>query len=124
MIGTYVLSSGYYDAYYKRAQKVRTKLIQEVNAAFEQYDLLIGPTSPNPAFPLGSKNADPLSLYLEDVMTVAVNLVGIPAISIPLGTSGGMPVGLQLMAPQRAERRLLEAAGAVEAVIGDWSVAA
>jgi len=123
MIGTYVLSSGYYDAYYKRAQKVRTKLINEVNDAFSKYDLLIGPTSPSPAFPLGSKINDPLKLYLEDVMTVAVNLVGIPAISIPYAKVDGLPVGLQLMAPQRAENKLLSAAAAVEAVIGDWSSA-
>ncbi|MDB5178783.1 MAG: Glutamyl-tRNA(Gln) amidotransferase subunit [Patescibacteria group bacterium] len=122
MIGTYVLSSGYYDAYYKRAQKVRTQLIGQFNEAFKKYDLLLGPTSPNPAFPLGSKSGDPLALYLEDVMTVAVNLVGIPAVSIPFGTaSGNLPVGLQLMAPQRAERRLLEAAAAAEDLIGDWS---
>jgi aspartyl-tRNA(Asn)/glutamyl-tRNA(Gln) amidotransferase subunit A len=120
MIGTYVLSSGYYDAYYKRAQRVRTKLIGEFNQAFEKYDLLLGPTTPNPAFPLGSKVNDPLALYLEDVMTVAVNLVGIPAISIPMGAVGGLPVGLQLMAPQRAERTLLAASAAVEGLIGDW----
>jgi aspartyl-tRNA(Asn)/glutamyl-tRNA(Gln) amidotransferase subunit A len=120
MIGTYVLSSGYYDAYYKRAQKVRTKLIADFERAFAHYDLLLGPTAPSPAFPLGSKISDPLALYLEDVMTVAVNLVGIPAISLPLGISAGLPVGVQLMAPQRAERPLLQAACAVESIIGDW----
>lgn len=120
IIGTYVLSSGYYDAYYKRAQRVRTKLIQEFDQAFAKYDLLLGPTAPSPAFPIGSKSQDPLALYLEDVMTVAVNLVGIPAISLPLGMVKGLPVGCQLMAPQRAERKLLESAAAVEAVIGDW----
>ncbi len=123
MIGTYVLSSGYYDAYYKRAQRVRTKLITEFNTAFQKYDLLMGPTSPSPAFPLGSKAGDPLALYLEDVMTVAVNLVGVPAISIPFAAVGKLPVGLQLIAPQRAERRLLEAAAATERLIGDWSAA-
>jgi aspartyl-tRNA(Asn)/glutamyl-tRNA(Gln) amidotransferase subunit A len=120
IIGTYVLSSGYYDAYYKRAQKVRTKLVDEFRAAFGEYDLLMGPTSPTPAFRIGEKAQDPLALYLLDVMTVAVNLVGIPAISLPLGTEDGLPVGVQLMAPQRAERALLSAAGAVEKVIGDW----
>jgi aspartyl-tRNA(Asn)/glutamyl-tRNA(Gln) amidotransferase subunit A len=120
IIGTYVLSSGYYDAYYKRAQKVRTKLIEQFDHAFKKYDLLLGPTAPSPAFPIGSKIADPLALYLEDVMTVAVNLVGIPAISLPLGLSDGLPVGVQLMAPQRAERALLQTACAVESVIGDW----
>jgi aspartyl-tRNA(Asn)/glutamyl-tRNA(Gln) amidotransferase subunit A len=121
MIGTYVLSSGYYDAYYKRAQRVRTKLIAEFSQAFEKFDLLLGPTAPSPAFRLGEKAGDPLALYLEDVMTVAVNLVGIPAISIPMGTVGGLPVGLQLMAPQRAERQLLAAAAAAEGLIGDWT---
>ncbi|HVQ44641.1 MAG TPA: Asp-tRNA(Asn)/Glu-tRNA(Gln) amidotransferase subunit GatA [Candidatus Saccharimonadia bacterium] len=120
MIGTYVLSSGYYDAYYKRAQKVRTKLIEQFDHAFVKYDLLLGPTSPSPAFPLGSKANDPLALYLEDVMTVAVNLVGIPAISIPFATSDSLPVGLQIMAPQRAEHQLFAAAIATEALIGDW----
>ncbi len=120
MIGTYVLSSGYYDAYYKRAQRVRTLLIREFDQAFKQYDLLLGPTAPSPAFRLGEKSGNPLELYLEDVMTVAVNLVGIPAISIPYGMVGGLPIGLQLMAPQRAERDLLAAAQAAEAVIGDW----
>jgi aspartyl-tRNA(Asn)/glutamyl-tRNA(Gln) amidotransferase subunit A len=121
IIGTYVLSSGYYDAYYKRAQKVRTKLINEICGAFSEYDFLLGPTAPNPAFRLGEKNDEPLALYLEDVMTVTASLVGIPAVSLPLGRVGGLPVGVQLMAPQRAERRLLAAATAVEAVIGDWT---
>ncbi len=120
MIGTYVLSSGYYDAYYKRAQKVRTKLIEEFAAAFAKYDILLGPTAPAPAFKLGEKVGDPLAMYLEDIMTVAVNLVGSPAISLPLGLVDNLPVGVQLMAPQRAERQLLAAAEAVESVIGDW----
>jgi aspartyl-tRNA(Asn)/glutamyl-tRNA(Gln) amidotransferase subunit A len=119
MIGTYVLSSGYYDAYYKRAQKVRTKLINQFDAAFEKYDLLLGPTSPSPAFKIGAKSGDPLALYLEDVMTVAVNLVGIPAISIPFGTVDALPIGLQLMAPQRHERTLLAAACAVESLVAE-----
>jgi aspartyl-tRNA(Asn)/glutamyl-tRNA(Gln) amidotransferase subunit A len=120
MIGTYVLSSGYYDAYYKRAQRLRTKLISEFNESFKKYDLLLGPTSPSPAFKIGEKSGDPLALYLEDVMTVAANLVGIPAISLPMGMVGGLPVGLQLMAPQREERRLLAAACATEGIVGDW----
>ncbi len=115
-----MLSSGYYDAYYKRAQKVRTKLVGEFNDAFKTYDLLLGPTAPSPAFKLGEKTGDPLALYLEDVMTVAVNLVGIPAVSIPFAQVRGLPVGLQLMAPQRQERRLLAAACAAEGIIGDW----
>ncbi len=120
IIGTYVLSSGYYDAYYKRAQKVRTKLVEEFTAAFDKYDLLLGPTAPTPAFDLGANSQDPLAMYLNDVMTVAVNLVGVPAISIPLGTVDKLPVGLQLIAPQRAERNLFAAATAAEAIIGDW----
>ena len=106
ILGTYVLSSGYYDAYYKRAQTVRTELINEFNTAFEQYDFLIGPTAPSTAFKIG-QHSDPLQMYLTDIMTVAVNLVGIPAISIPAGMADGLPVGLQLMAPQRQDKALL-----------------
>ncbi|GAC1370526.1 MAG: Asp-tRNA(Asn)/Glu-tRNA(Gln) amidotransferase subunit GatA [Candidatus Saccharimonadales bacterium] len=120
IIGTYVLSSGYYDAYYKRAQKVRTKLVAEFSAAFEKFDFLLGPTGPTAAFAMGAKAHDPLAMYLNDVMTVAVNLVGSPAISIPLGEVEGLPVGLQLIAPQRAERELLGVAATAEAIIGDW----
>ncbi len=121
LIGTYVLSSGYYDAYYKRAQKVRTKLIGEFNDAFAKYDILIGPTAPTPAFKLGANAQDPLAMYLNDVMTVAVNLVGVAAISIPLGAGNqDLPYGFQLIAPQRAERKLLGVSQTVEALIGDW----
>jgi aspartyl-tRNA(Asn)/glutamyl-tRNA(Gln) amidotransferase subunit A len=117
MIGTYVLSSGYYDAYYKKAQTVRTKLIQEFAAAFEQVDFLLGPTAPMTAFKIGENADDPLQMYLTDIMTVAVNLAGVPAVSIPAGTSDGLPVGLQLIAPQRADRELLAVAAAAEGVI-------
>ena len=110
MIGTYVLSSGYYDAYYKTAQRLRTKLINEFNDAFKQFDFLIGPTAPMTAFPIGANADDPLQMYLTDIMTVAVNLVGIPAISIPAGLVDSLPVGLQLMAPARADRKLLAVA--------------
>lgn len=110
MIGTYVLSSGYYDAYYKKAQQVRTKLIQECNEAFKKYTFLLGPTAPTTAFEIGANTEDPLQMYLTDIMTVAVNLVGSPAISIPAGTVQGMPVGLQLVAPQHYDRQLLELA--------------
>jgi aspartyl-tRNA(Asn)/glutamyl-tRNA(Gln) amidotransferase subunit A len=116
MIGTYVLSSGYYDAYYKKAQTVRTKIINEFAAAFEQVDLLLGPTAPEKAFKIGA-HTDPLKMYLTDIMTVAVNLAGVPAISIPAGEAVGLPVGLQLIAPQRADRQLLEAAKAAEGVL-------
>lgn len=107
MIGTYVLSSGYYDAYYRKAQTVRTKLINECNQAFEQVDFLLGPTAPEIAFKIGANTADPLKMYLTDIMTVAANLTGIPAISIPAGTVENMPVGLQLLAPQHKDRALL-----------------
>lgn len=117
MIGTYVLSSGYYDAYYKRAQTVRTKLINEFNEAFEELDFLIGPTAPSVAFKIGENVSDPLQMYLTDIMTVAANLVGVPAISLPCGTVDGLPVGLQVMAPQRGDRKLLSFAKTVEGLI-------
>ncbi len=114
MIGTYVLSSGYYDAYYKKAQTVRTKLINEFAEAFKTVDFLIGPTAPNVAFKIGENIADPLQMYLTDILTVAANLVGNPSISIPAGLSENLPVGLQLMAPQKADRQLLALAKQVE----------
>ena len=117
MIGTYVLSSGYYDAYYRKAQIVRTKLIRECDEAFQKVDFLAGPVTPNTAFKIGEHVNDPLKMYLEDIMTVAVNLVGIPGMSIPAGTVEGLPVGLQLMAPQRADRDLLSLAKAAERVL-------
>lgn len=117
MIGTYVLSSGYYDAYYKRAQTVRTKLINEFNAAFKQVDFLLGPTSPTTAFKLGENAHDPLKMYLADIMTVAADLTGIPAISVPAGLAGGLPVGLQLMAGMGQDRSLLGAAQATERLL-------
>lgn len=117
IIGTYVLSSGYYDAYYKQAQTVRTKLINEFAAAFDQVDFLVGPTSPTIAFKIGAHTEDPLQMYLTDIMTVAVNLVGAPAISIPAGTSEDMPVGLQLIAAQHKDQQLLAVAKAAEGVI-------
>lgn len=118
MIGTYVLSSGYYDAYYRKAQTVRTKLINECNEAFESVDFMIGPVAPTTAFKIGQNSSDPLQMYLSDVMTVAVNLTGMPAISIPAGTDDGdLPVGLQLMAPQRKDRELLGLAKAAEELL-------
>ena len=117
MIGTYVLSSGYYDAYYKQAQTVRTKLITEFEKAFEQVDFLVGPTAPEIAFKIGENTEDPLKMYLTDIMTVAVNLAGVPAISIPAGTVNNMPVGLQIIAPQRADRALLAVSAATEAIL-------
>lgn len=110
MVGTHVLSSGYYDAYYNKAQTVRTKLINEFNAAFEQVDFLLGPTAPTTAFKIGENSGDPLKMYLTDIMTVAANLVGVPSISVPAGMVDKLPVGLQLMAAQTKDRELLELA--------------
>jgi len=110
MIGAYVLSSGYYDAYYRKAQTVRTKLINEFNTVFKEVDYLVGPTAPTTAFKLGQNTKDPLKMYLADIMTVSANLVGIPAISVPCGDVKDMPVGLQFMAPQRQDRQLLSIA--------------
>lgn len=117
MIGTYVLSSGYYDAYYKKAQQLRTKLINEFTEAFTKVDFLVGPTAPGTAFKIGENAENPLQMYLTDIMTVAANLVGVPAISIPAGSSNGLPVGLQLMAAQKHDRELLGLARATEGVI-------
>ncbi len=114
MIGTHVLSSGFYDAYYKQAQTVRTKLIKEYEKAFLTVDFLIGPTAPTTAFKIGENSNDPLKMYLADVMTVGASLVGSPAISIPVGEHDGLPIGLQIIAPQRADREMLCAAKAVE----------
>jgi aspartyl-tRNA(Asn)/glutamyl-tRNA(Gln) amidotransferase subunit A len=107
MIGTHVLSSGYYDAYYKKAQTVRTKIIQEFEEAFKKFDFLFGPTCPNIAFKIGERTSDPLQMYLTDIMTVAANISGNPAISVPAGESEGLPVGLQLIAPHKGDRALL-----------------
>jgi aspartyl-tRNA(Asn)/glutamyl-tRNA(Gln) amidotransferase subunit A len=116
MIGTHVLSSGYYDAYYKKAQTVRTKLIQEFAKAYEDVDFMLGPVTPEVAFKIGANTEDPLKMYLIDIMTVAINLVGIPAISVPAGDVEGMPVGLQLLAPQRKDAELLQLAALYEAL--------
>jgi aspartyl-tRNA(Asn)/glutamyl-tRNA(Gln) amidotransferase subunit A len=117
MIGTHVLSTGYYDAYYKKAQTVRTKLINEFDEAYQKFDFLIGPVAPTTAFKLGQKQ-DPLQMYLCDVMTAAASIVGNPAISLPAGVdSEGLPVGLQLMAPQRKDSELLALAKKVEEVL-------
>ena len=117
MIGTYVLSSGYYDAYYNQAQKLRTKLIKEFNNAFEKCDFLIGPTAPSIAFKIGGKTDDPLKMYMSDILTVGPSLVGIPAISIPSAMNDNMPVGLQIMAPQKHDKELLEFSKFTETII-------
>ncbi len=118
LIGTYALSSGYYDAYYGRAQRVRTKIAEDFRRAFEQVDLVVTPTSPGVAFPLGAKTGDPLAMYLNDYFTVPMPLAGIPAISIPCGLSEGLPVGFQLAGPAFSENRLFDAAHALERAIG------
>jgi aspartyl-tRNA(Asn)/glutamyl-tRNA(Gln) amidotransferase subunit A len=107
MIGAHVLSSGFYDAYYKKAQTVRTKIINEFEEAFKIYDFLLGPTCASVAFKIGEKTSDPLQMYLTDIMTGAANISGNPAISVPVGESEGLPVGLQLIAPLHADRSLL-----------------
>ena len=115
MLGNYVLSSGYYDAYYKKAQQVRTIVKKEFEKAFENVDLIATPVSPGPAFKLGEKTDDPLTMYLEDIHTVPINPAGIPAISIPAGfTKGNLPVGLQIVGPQLGEEKLFQVASAFE----------
>ncbi len=123
MLGTYALSAGYYDAYYGRAQRVRTKIVVDFDTAFEAVDLILTPTSPTVAFPLGEKTGDPWSMYINDFCTVPMSLAGIPAISIPCGLAddgagGELPVGLQIAGPVFSENRLLDAAYALELAIG------
>ena len=108
MLGTYALSSGYYDAYYKKAQQMRALVTQEFAKAFEQVDVLISPTCPNTAFDLGAKSSDPLAMYLTDIATISANLAGIPGMSVPAGfDKDGMPIGLQILAPQMQDAKLL-----------------
>lgn len=110
MLGTYALSSGYYDAYYKKAQQLRALIKADFDKAFEKVDILISPTCPNTAFEFGSKSEDPLAMYLTDIATISANLAGIPGISVPAGfDASGMPIGLQILAPQLAETKLLNA---------------
>ena len=118
MIGAYVLSSGYYDAYYQRAQLVRTKLINEFTAALKRCDVLLGPTAPVQAFKIGENIADPLAMYLIDIMTVSANLVGVPSISIPVKSPNSLPVGLQLMTAQKQDKLLLDVANKIEEIAG------
>jgi aspartyl-tRNA(Asn)/glutamyl-tRNA(Gln) amidotransferase subunit A len=121
MLGTFALSSGYYDAYYGRAQAVRAKLRSDFDAAFERFDYLLTPTTPEPAFPIGAKTDDPLSMYLSDIFTAPANLVGIPAIAVPSGLSRErLPLSLQIMSPRFAERALFRAAGFFEHETGYW----
>jgi aspartyl-tRNA(Asn)/glutamyl-tRNA(Gln) amidotransferase subunit A len=118
MLGTYALSSGYYDAYYGSAQRVRTKIAEDFATAYESVDLILTPTSANVAFRLGEKTADPWAMYLSDYFTVPMSLAGVPAISIPCGLSDGLPVGLQIAGPAFSENRLLDAAHALEQALG------
>ncbi|WP_422774876.1 Asp-tRNA(Asn)/Glu-tRNA(Gln) amidotransferase subunit GatA [Plantactinospora sp. WMMC1484] len=118
MIGTYALSSGYYDAYYGQAQKVRTLITRDFTAAFAQADVLISPTTPFVAFPFGSRTSDPYQMYLADLFTIPTNLYGGPGISVPCGLSEGLPVGLQIMAPTMADDRMYRVGAALESVIG------
>ncbi|MCW3818465.1 Asp-tRNA(Asn)/Glu-tRNA(Gln) amidotransferase subunit GatA [Micromonospora sp. DR5-3] len=121
MIGTYALSSGYYDAYYGQAQKVRTLITRDFTAAFEQVDALISPTTPFVAFPIGARTSDPYQMYLADLFTIPTNLYGGPAISVPCGLSEGLPVGLQIMAPTMADDRMYRVAAALESTVGTFA---
>jgi aspartyl-tRNA(Asn)/glutamyl-tRNA(Gln) amidotransferase subunit A len=114
MIGTYALSSGYYDAYYLKAQKVRTVIRREFDAAFEKYDVLVAPVTPTPAFKIGEKTADPFEMYLNDVFTLPVNIAGLPGMSVPAGFVDGLPVGLQVIGKPFDEATVLRAAYAFE----------
>jgi aspartyl-tRNA(Asn)/glutamyl-tRNA(Gln) amidotransferase subunit A len=116
MLGTYALSSGYYEAYYAQAQKVRTKIVEDFRAAYSRYDVLISPTSPSVAFEIGAKTGDPLAMYLQDICAVPASLAGIPAINIPGGLFDGLPVGVQLMSDHFTESMLLRAARVAEQV--------
>lgn len=108
MIGNFVLSSGFYDAYYLKAAKARTLIIQEYAQAFEKCDLILTPVSPNPAFKLGEKVDNPVAMYLEDMMSVSLNLAGLPGLAIPVGeTTNGLSLGLQLVGPRRSDQELI-----------------
>jgi len=119
MTGTYVLSAGYYDAYYLKAQKVRQLIANDFERAFSEVDAIMGPTTPTPAFELGAKTSDPVTMYLNDIYTIGANLAGLPAVSIPCGFVGALPVGLQIIGPHFAEERLLAAAHAYQRET-DW----
>jgi aspartyl-tRNA(Asn)/glutamyl-tRNA(Gln) amidotransferase subunit A len=119
MTGTYVLSAGYFDAYYLKAQKVRQLITDEFRAAFTQVDVLIGPTTPTPAFAIGAKVDDPITMYLNDIYTIGANLAGLPGLSMPCGFIDGLPMGLQLIGPHFSEERLLNAAHQYQKA-SDW----
>jgi aspartyl-tRNA(Asn)/glutamyl-tRNA(Gln) amidotransferase subunit A len=121
ILGTYALSSGYYDAYYGQAQKVRTLITQDFTEAFKKVDVLISPTTPFVAFPFGSRTSDPYQMYLADLFTIPTNLYGGPAISVPCGLSEGLPVGFQVMAPTMADDRMYRVAAALESAVGTFT---
>jgi aspartyl-tRNA(Asn)/glutamyl-tRNA(Gln) amidotransferase subunit A len=115
MLGTYALSAGYYEAYYRKAQQVRTLILRDFEVAFGHVDVIVAPTTPTPAFKIGEKTDDPLQMYLSDVFTVPVNLAGIPAISVPCGfNSAGLPIGLQIIGKPFDEETVLRVAHAFE----------
>ena len=115
MLGTYALSSGYYDAYYGQAQRVRTLIIREFARAYERFDVLLSPTAPTTAFAFGAKTADPMTMYLNDVCTIPSNLAGHPAISVPAGVGDdGLPVGVQVLGPAMSEGLVFRAAKVIE----------
>jgi aspartyl-tRNA(Asn)/glutamyl-tRNA(Gln) amidotransferase subunit A len=118
MVGTYALSAGYYDAYYDKAQRVRTVVIRELEAAYQKFDVLVGPTAPCVAFKLGDRVNDPVAMYMADIATIPMSLAGIPAITVPVGLSEGLPVGLQICGPHFSEALILRAAFALEQVAG------
>jgi aspartyl-tRNA(Asn)/glutamyl-tRNA(Gln) amidotransferase subunit A len=119
LTGTYVLSAGYFDAYYLQAQRVRKLISDDFARAFREVDLVAGPTSPSPAFGIGHKTSNPIEMYLNDIYTIGANLAGLPAMSLPCGFVSGLPVGLQLIAPPLAEGPLLKAAHHYQRVT-DW----
>jgi aspartyl-tRNA(Asn)/glutamyl-tRNA(Gln) amidotransferase subunit A len=114
LLGTYVLSAGYYEAYYRKAQQVRTLLRRDFASAFEACDVVAMPTAPEPAFPLGERTSDPLRMYLNDVFTVSANLAGLPGVSVPCGVADGLPVGLQLLGPPLEDATVLRVADAYQ----------
>ncbi|EIC19723.1 Asp-tRNA(Asn)/Glu-tRNA(Gln) amidotransferase subunit GatA [Thiorhodovibrio frisius] len=122
MIGTYVLSAGYYDAYYRKAQQIRRLIKQDFQRAFAEVDVILGPTAPTTAFALGAKTADPVAMYLNDIYTISANLAGLPGMSVPIAPVGGLPVGLQLIGDYFAEARLLNVAHQLQQV-SDWHLA-
>jgi aspartyl-tRNA(Asn)/glutamyl-tRNA(Gln) amidotransferase subunit A len=123
LIGTYALSAGYYDAYYLKAQKIRRLISDDFKRAFAEVDVIMGPTSPSTAFRFGEKSADPIAMYLSDIYTIAVNLAGLPGMSIPVGFSAGMPVGMQVIGNYFSEQKLLNVAHSYQKIT-DWHMSA